>query len=106
MAKGACVSFFVAFVAHQPPFLPGLRNGLVLFLVMPGGKSMLDNINQSHEVHGCLKPVNHGLDLVRHDGRFLAGRSTPDLICLYNKKSKNRILIVLHCTDHSFTNSN
>ena len=35
---------------------------------------MLDKKNQSHDVHGCLKPVNtHGLDL---SGRFLAGRST------------------------------
>ena len=31
-------------------------------------------------MHGCLKPVNtHRLDLVRHDGRFLAGRSTLEL---------------------------
>ena len=34
----------------------------------------------SHDVHGCVKPVNtHGLDIVRHDGRFLAGCSTLEL---------------------------
>ena len=39
---------------------------------------MLDK--KKTRVHGCLKPVNtHGLDLVRHDGRFLAMGSTLEL---------------------------
>ena len=62
--------FIFRSLCRTPPFLPRLRNGLVLFLVMPGGKSMLDKSHEIHDVHGCLKPVNtHGLYLVRHDGR-------------------------------------
>ena len=72
---GLC--FIVRSLCRTTPFLRGVGNGLVLIVVKSGGKSVLDIQSESRL---CKKPVNtHCLDLVLHDGHFLAGRITLEL---------------------------
>ena len=72
---GLC--FIVRSLCRTTPFLRGVGNGLVLFVVRSGGKSVLDIQSESRLFK---KPVTtHGLDLVLHDGRFFAGRIALEL---------------------------
>ena len=72
---GLC--FIVRSLCRTTPFQRGVGNGMVLIVVKSCGKSVLDIQSESRL---CKKPVNTNcLDLVLHDGRFLAGRITLEL---------------------------